>query len=187
MAFPDESLAEGETVRLHLHPHAIAMFWPLFWALVTIGGGAAGAIATLPTGGAAPILSGVIGVVALVLFIWLALVPWINWRSTHYVFTNKQVLIRTGVLSRVERGIPLNKINDVQTTQSLLDRILRAGTVLIESAGEKGQSHLDRVPHVIQVSNTLKDLIEQDTDRQQISEEEFRAALREHREAGGSL
>jgi uncharacterized membrane protein YdbT with pleckstrin-like domain len=186
VAFPDESLAEGEAVRLHLHPHAIAMFWPTFWALVTVGGGGAGAVWAL-SGGPGAIVAGIIGVVGLILFIWLALVPWIIWRSTHYVFTNKQVLIRTGVLSRVERGIPLGKINDVQTTQSLVDRILRAGTVLIESAGEKGQSHLDRVPHVIQVSNTLKDLMEQDTDRQQISEEEFRAALREHREAGGNI
>lgn len=184
MAFPEESLSEGEEVRLHLHPHAIALVWPAFWAIVTIGGTAAAAIFVLP---ASVVGFGAIGVVALVLFIWLSLAKYVVWRSTHYVFTTKQVLIRTGVFSRLERGIPLGKVNDVQTTQTLLDRILRSGTLLIESAGEQGQSHLDRVPHVTKVSNTLKDLVEHDTDRQHLSEDEMRAIMREHREATGGL
>ena len=184
MAFPEESLSEGEEVRLHLHPHAISLVWPAFWAIVTIGGTAAAAIFVLP---ASVVGFGAIGVVALVLFIWLSLAKYVVWRSTHYVFTTKQVLIRTGVFSRLERGIPLGKVNDVQTTQTLLDRILRSGTLLIESAGEQGQSHLDRVPGVTKVSTTLKDLVEHDTDRQHLSEDEMRAIMREHREATGGL
>ncbi len=181
MAFPEESLSDGEVVRLHLHPHAIALFWPTFWAIVTIGGAAAAA--AFWTGLA---LYATLAVAA-VLFIWLTLAKYIVWRSTHYVFTNKQVLLRSGVFRRIERGIPLSKVNDVQTTQGILDRILRSGTILIESAGEQGQSHLDRVPNAIKVGNTLKDLVEHDVDRHQLDEGELRAVLKEHREAGGSL
>jgi uncharacterized membrane protein YdbT with pleckstrin-like domain len=184
VAFPQDSLSEGEEVRLHLHPHAISLFWPAFWAVVTIGGTAVAAFFWFASNIA---LFGVVGAAGLVLFIWLSLAKYIVWRSTHYVFTTKQVLIRKGVFSRMERGIPLNKVNDVQTTQSLLDRILSAGTLLIESAGEQGQSHLDRVPHVTKVSNTLKDLVEHDTDRQSLSEDEMRSIMREHREASGGL
>src|SRR5690606_35497245 len=100
------------------------------------------------------VLFGIAGVSALVVFIWLALAPYIVWRSTHYVFTTKQVLIRSGVFRREDRGIPLNKINDVHTTQGILDRILRSGTLLIESAGEQGQSRLSRVPGAVRVANT---------------------------------
>jgi uncharacterized membrane protein YdbT with pleckstrin-like domain len=183
VAFPEESLSEGEEVRLHAHPHAIAMFWPVFWAIVSIGGGAVGAFFTLDN----PVLAGVIGVIGLALFVWLSLSPYIVWRSTHYVFTSKQVLLRSGVFSRTERGIPLNKVNDVRTNQTLLDRILHSGSILIESAGEHGQSELHRVPQAIKVSNTLKDLVESDTDRHSLDEDELRSALKENREAGGHL
>jgi uncharacterized membrane protein YdbT with pleckstrin-like domain len=182
VAFPDESLSEGEQVKLHLHPHWITAFWPAVMAVITIGGTAAAA-AFLGVG--VPFYA--IAAVALVLFIWLTLAPYIVWRSTHYVLTDKQVLIRKGVFSREERGIPLSKVNDVRTNQSLFDRIIGSGTILIESAGEHGQSHLDRVPDAIKVGRTLKELVEADVDRHQLDEGELRAVLKEHREAGGSL
>jgi len=184
VAFPDESLSQGEEVRLHLHPHWIAMTWPTIMAVITIGGTAAAAAFWLS---GMPVLFYIVAVVALVLFIWLSLVPYIVWRSTHYAFTNKQVLLRSGVLRRIERGIPLSKVNDVRTTQGILDRILRSGTILIESAGEHGQSDLHRVPDAIKVGNTLKELVEHDVDRHQLDEDELRTVLKEHREAGGSL
>ena len=73
MAFPEDSLSAGEEVRLHVHPHGIAMFWPGIWALVTIGGGGAGAFLVLPN----VVLAAIIGGVALILFIWLSLAPYI--------------------------------------------------------------------------------------------------------------
>jgi uncharacterized membrane protein YdbT with pleckstrin-like domain len=182
VAFPDESLSEGEKVTLHLHPHWIAMFWPTVMAVIAIGGTAAAAIFL---GMDAAFYA--IAAVALVLFIWLTLAPYIVWRSTHYVFTDKQVLIRKGVFSREERGIPLSKVNDVRTNQSLFDRVIRSGTILIESAGEHGQSTLDRVPDAIRVGKSLKELVEHDADRHQLDEDELRTVLKEHREAGGSL
>ena len=182
MAFPEESLSQGEEVRLHLHPHWIAMFWPTVMAVITVGGTAAAAFFIGINAGFYAIAA-----VALVLFIWLSLTPYIVWRSTHYAFTNKQVLLRSGVLRRIERGIPLQKVNDVRTTQGILDRILRSGTILIESAGEHGQSELHRVPGAIKVGNTLKELVEHDLDRHQLDEQELRTVLKEHREAGGSL
>jgi uncharacterized membrane protein YdbT with pleckstrin-like domain len=182
VAFPDESLSEGEQVKSHLHPHWISVFWPAVMAVITIGGTAAAAIFL---GIDVPFYA--IAGVALILFIWLALAPYIVWRSTHYVLTDKQVLIRWGVFNREERGIPLNKINDVHTKQSLFDRILRSGTILIESAGEQGQSHLDRVPDAIRVGKHLKELVAHDLDVHQLDQDELRAVLKEHREAGGNL
>jgi uncharacterized membrane protein YdbT with pleckstrin-like domain len=182
VAFPDESLSEGETIKMHLHPHWIAMFWPTVMAVITIGGTAA---ASVFVGIGVPFYA--ITALALILFIWLVVAPYVVWRSTHFVFTDKQVLIRKGVFAREERGIPLSKVNDVRTNQSLFDRILRSGTILIESAGEHGQSHLDRVPDAIRVGKTLKELVEHDVDRHQLDEGELRAALKEHREAGGGV
>jgi uncharacterized membrane protein YdbT with pleckstrin-like domain len=181
VAFPDESLSPGEEVKLHLHPHWIVMFWPTFWTLVTVGGVG---FAITVTSGAAFIA---IFVVALVLFLWLAFAPLVDWRSTHYVFTTKQVLFREGVIRREERGIPLAKVNDVKSTQSLFERMLGCGTLVVESAGEHGQSTLENIPRVVRVMNTLKDLVENDEDKRSLDEGELRAALREHREAGGTI
>ena len=53
------------------------------------------------------------------LLCWLAVKPWIEWRTTHYVFTTHRVLIRRGVLRRTGRDISLQRISDVAFSQSL--------------------------------------------------------------------
>jgi uncharacterized membrane protein YdbT with pleckstrin-like domain len=186
VAFPDESLSPGEEVKLHLHPHWIVMLAPAFWTVVAVTGIAAGAIFLPPsTGNNVALIA--IGAVALIIFLWLAFAPFVVWRSTHYVFTTKQVLFREGVLRRDERGIPLAKVNDVKSTQNLFERMLGCGTLTVESAGEHGQSVLENIPRVVRVMNTLKDLVENDSDKRSLDEGELRDALREHREAGGAV
>jgi uncharacterized membrane protein YdbT with pleckstrin-like domain len=185
VAFPDESLSPGEEVKLHLHPHWVVMVFPVFWTIVAAVSVTAAAI-FLPVG-AGNIALIAVGAGALIVFLWLAFAPFVVWRSTHYVFTTKQVLFRMGVLRREERGIPLTKVNDVKSTQNLFERMLGCGTLTVESAGEHGQSVLKNIPHVVRVMNTLKDLVEQDHDNRSLDEGELRDALREHREAGGSL
>jgi uncharacterized membrane protein YdbT with pleckstrin-like domain len=186
VAFPDESLAQGEEVKLHLHPHWIVMIPPLFWTVVAVAGVIAGAI-FLPTNSTGTVGLVAIGAIALVLFLWLAFAPFVVWRSTHFVFTTKQVMFRHGVFSREERGIPLNKVNDVKATQKLWERLLGCGTLTVESAGEHGQSVLDDIPRVIRVMNVLKELVEHDHDRNTLDEDELREVLKENREAGGHV
>ena len=47
---------------------------------------------------------------------------------------------------REEVEIPLENINDVQFSQNVLERLLRSGDLLIESAGEQGQSRFADIP-----------------------------------------
>jgi hypothetical protein len=42
--------------------------------------------------------------------------------------------------------IPLENINDVQFSQTILERVLHSGDLLIESAGELGQSRFRDIP-----------------------------------------
>jgi uncharacterized membrane protein YdbT with pleckstrin-like domain len=186
VAFPDESLAQGEEVKLHLHPHWIVMAAPGFWTVVTVGGVIAGAI-FLPSSTTGNVALVAIGALALVLFLWLAFAPFVVWRSTHFVFTTKQVMLRHGVFSREDRAIPLDKVNDVKATQAVWERMLGCGTLTVESAGDHGQSVLDDIPRVIKVMNVLKELVEHDNDRITLNEDDVRAALRENREAGGHI
>jgi len=164
VAFPEKILAEDEQVIEHLHPHWITLVPGVFWFIVICGAAGAG-IAFLPDGGAhGPLLIAIV-VVAIVLLSWLTGGPVIRWRTSHYVFTSHRVLIRRGVFTHTGRDIALQRINDVAFTQTLWDRIVRAGTLTIESAGEQGQETLIDVPNSAKQQQTLNHLIEEDHDR----------------------
>ena len=105
---------------------------------------------------------------------WLAFAPFVIWRSTHYVFTTKRVLFREGVIKREERGIPLAKVNDVKSTQNLLERLLGwAPSPSSRPVSSNGRSVLDDIPRSSQVMNTLKDLAENDSDKRSLDEDEL--------------
>jgi hypothetical protein len=87
------------------------------------------------------------------------------WRSTHYVLTTHRVLIRSGVLRHSGRDIALDRISDVAFVRTLWDRVVNAGTLTIESAGEHGQETLRNVPHSDLVQQSINRLIEQEGDR----------------------
>jgi uncharacterized membrane protein YdbT with pleckstrin-like domain len=178
VGFPDDSLTADEHVVLHLHPHWRAMIAPTFWTIVAVGAVVAGVI-LLPAGGGANVLVVVIGAAALVLFLWLAFWPFVVWRSTHYVFTNERVLLREGVFNRQQRDIPLTRVNDVSSSQNLLDRILGSGKLTVESAGERGQSVLNNIPRVVQVQKVVYELVEADHERRTVDDSDLRAALRD--------
>src|SRR4030095_13596815 len=102
-------LTKDEQVVLHLHPHWKALFLPVLWFVLTAAAVVAislftgvGTIGTLIT-------AGVGLVVVVVVTVW----PWIKWKTTHYVFTNERVIMRSGVFSRSGRDIPLGRVNDV--------------------------------------------------------------------------
>jgi len=178
VGFPDDSLTEDEHVVLHLHPHWKAMISPVFWTLVGVGAVVAAAIVLEP-GGTGNVLLVAIGAVALGLFLWLAFWPFVVWRSTHFVFTNERVLLREGVFNRQQRDIPLSRVNDVSSSQSLLDRLLGCGTLTVESAGERGQSVLTDIPKVVTVQKVVYELVESDHARRTVDDQDLRASLRE--------
>jgi uncharacterized membrane protein YdbT with pleckstrin-like domain len=168
MPYPEKLLAEDEEVVEHLHPHwstlipAVVSFI-VICVLVGLG------VAFLPNSDshhtAHQVLLLVIVVVAVLLVLWLTVAPLFRWRATHYVFTNRRVLIRRGVFSHSGRDIALGRISDVAYEQSFADRIFRAGTLHIESAGEHGQETLVNLPRANDVQQTLNRLIEADASR----------------------
>jgi uncharacterized membrane protein YdbT with pleckstrin-like domain len=168
MPYPEKLLAEDEEVVEHLHPHWLTLI-PAVIAFIVICVLVGLGVAVLPDSSsnhtAHHALLAVIVVLAVLLLGWLTLAPLIRWRSTHYVFTTRRVLIRRGVLKHVGRDITLGRISDVAFEQSLADRIFRAGTLHIESAGENGQETLVNIPRANEMQQTLNRLIEADTNR----------------------
>lgn len=67
-----------------------------------------------------------------------AIVAWLRWKEDTLTVTDQRVILEEGVLRRSSRVIPLDRVQDVSTTQTLLGRVLGYGTVEIDAAGTSG-------------------------------------------------
>lgn len=174
MPYPDRLLADDEKVVKHLHPHWITLVVPVLVFLLTLG--IAGfLLAIIPDGSLQPAARIAVGVIAAAILIWLAVVPFLRWRTTHYVLTTHRLMIRTGILHHHGKDIPLNRINNVLYEQSLWDRIVNAGTLMVESAGETGQQVFANIPNADRNQQLINRLVEQDHDRRVRESAEYEA------------
>ena len=73
---------------------------------------------------------------------------------THFIVTDRRVLIRQGVLTHTGIDIPMGRISNVQFRHGLVDRMLRTGTLIIGSASED-PLEFDDIPHVQRVHSLL--------------------------------
>ena len=55
--------------------------------------------------------------------------------ATHYVVTSQRLRIRRGILAKKVQQTRIDRVQNVNTDQRLLDRILRVGTVDFDTAG----------------------------------------------------
>ena len=160
MTFPHRLLNEGEEIVFDTHPH-----WWIF----------AGATTRL-------VLAIVIAVVAVtniddnaivsnaaILLILAAVmnlvIVYIRWRTTSLVLTTDRLITRSGIFSRQGHEIPLERINDIACHQSLFERMIGAGDLLVESAGELGQGPFHDVASPFEVQNAIHRTMEEATNR----------------------
>ncbi len=100
---------------------------------------------------------------ALLIIARFAAYPFLRWLTTEYTITNRRVITRVGLVTRVGRDMPLARINDVHFEHSnVVERMLGCGTLVVESAGERGQLVLADVPEVEIVQREVYRLYEED-------------------------
>ena len=101
MAYPEDLLSEGEKVVIHKHPHWKMLLLPYLVLVITLGVGIWLAILVRDASSPWDMVGLIaIGVVALVLIVWLFLVPFVRWRTTHFIVTSDRVMAREGVINR---------------------------------------------------------------------------------------
>jgi uncharacterized membrane protein YdbT with pleckstrin-like domain len=157
MGYPDNVLADDEQVVLHRHPH-----WKrLVPAVATlIGASALGAFvaavvnATDWHADAKAVIFAVIWAVWAIVVGWLTWWPFAKWLTTHFVVTDRRVMFRRGLLTRSGIDVPLARIVRVRFRHRLVDRMLRTGTLIIESASQEPLWFYD-IPRVRQVHALL--------------------------------
>ena len=158
MAFPRKYLNEGEDIVVELRPHwfflagpAVALVLILVLA-VLVSSKVDGDVQRLAL---IPLL-----LLVLLSLLWFV-VRYAKWATTTFVVTTDRLIHRAGVISKSGREIPLERLNDVAFHQTLVQRILGAGDLLIESAGEKGQQLFSSFPHPERTQNLIHHQIEQ--------------------------
>jgi uncharacterized membrane protein YdbT with pleckstrin-like domain len=154
------AMSDGEKVVLNLHPHWGRLFLPVVVFLVVVGAGAFGA-AVIPSGRYQGDGRWAVLVVGVLIVGWFTVLPYLRWLTTRYILTDQRLVIRTGVVARHGRDVPLDRINDVSFSETLVERMLRSGTLVVESAGDRGQIALRDVPRVEHVQRELYRMVEE--------------------------
>lgn len=157
MGLPTKLLGTDEHVVLHTRTHAKALILPAA-ALVLVGAGVGAGAALIPSG-ARPVGQAAIGVVGLLLALWWCVIPFLRWRTTTYTLTDRRLITRSGILTKVSKDLPLSRVNDVSSERSLSDRVLGCGTLNVQTASEAGVITLVDVPEVEHVHQTMTELL----------------------------
>jgi putative membrane protein len=75
------------------------------------------------------------GLLVVPLILILGAVTWVNWRFTRFRVTASQIELRSGVLFRQHRQVPLERIQAVELSRPVLARLLGLVRVVVQSAG----------------------------------------------------
>ena len=157
MPFPRKYLNEGEEVVLDQRPHWFFLVGPVIALVATL------ALAVAVSSGVDGDLQKVALVPTLLLvgvsLVWV-LVRYARWATTSFVITTDRLIHRHGVLSKSGPEIALERLNDVSFHQTLFQRLLGSGDLLIESAGERGQQMFSGFPHPERTQNQIHRQIE---------------------------
>ncbi|MFA5566380.1 MAG: PH domain-containing protein [Acidimicrobiia bacterium] len=149
MAFPEDYLHPNEELILDLKPH--------WFRMLPTGGALAAAVIvgvfifTKTNVQALNILAGLAILATLAWFIQ----AYVAWTSTHFVLTSDRLIHRRGVVSRSGIEIPLERINTVFSHQSIFERLIGAGDLVIESASAEGRQEFDDMRHPDTIQNEI--------------------------------
>ncbi|HVF08532.1 MAG TPA: PH domain-containing protein [Actinomycetota bacterium] len=146
---PRKLLLPGEEIVLELRPHPVALAAPAI-ALVA---------ATAIVVWVADRFDG-FGV-WIVCAAWVALVlgfvapRLVAWWTSIFVVSSDRVISREGFIAKRSMEIPLEQVNDVRFEQGIFDRIVGAGTLLIQSASTGGTNSFEDIRKPEDVQRTI--------------------------------
>ena len=154
MAFPKKYLNDAEEIILDLRPHWFFLFGPALALIASLALAIWVSRAVDSDFALFPALA--LAVVTLLLF----LVRFAQWVTTDFVLTTDRLIYRKGIVSRQGKEIPLERVNDVSFQQSLFQRMMHAGDLMVESGGERGQSHFGHFANPQDIQNEIHRAIE---------------------------
>ena len=162
MPYPKNLINDNENVALDLRPH-----WWYFSKHILTGIPlliVAILVFQIDDDTLQSVVGAIVGVTAIAWAIWL-LLKFISWTRTYFVVTDQRVMYRTGVLSRHGVEVPLERINNLNFHQRMFERMIGAGDLEIQSAGEQGTTLFENVRHPDGVQQEIYRQMEGDATR----------------------
>jgi uncharacterized membrane protein YdbT with pleckstrin-like domain len=139
MPWPEDALTADETIITTFRPHWKLLAVPVGWfVLLSVAWGMV--IKWLDIG-----VWGFLVYIGLAL--WLVGTPFLRWWTMLYVLSSERLMTRHGLISKSGIEIPLENITNVNFSQTVFERVIGAGDLLVESAGTSGQSRFRDIPH----------------------------------------
>ncbi len=156
MGYPQNALADEEELLLHHHPHWKMLVLPAltFIFSTAVAGFLVGLVSARLTDSESSVALLAVAAVWVGIVAWRCVRPLIGWKCTHFIVTERRVLIRQGVITHSGIDIPLGRISNVQFRHGLLDRMLGTGTLVIASAADD-PLEFDDIPGVQRVHSLL--------------------------------
>jgi uncharacterized membrane protein YdbT with pleckstrin-like domain len=126
-------LAPGEQVMFEGHPswRALIAFYARGLLVVLVVAFLVGVVSSFGSGGADGRLVALVAVVGVALVV---LVGYIKRMTTHYTITTRRLHIKRGLLSREIQETRLERVQNVNYNQTLMQRLLQVGDVDFDTA-----------------------------------------------------
>jgi uncharacterized membrane protein YdbT with pleckstrin-like domain len=157
--FPRKLLNDDEQIVLDLHPHWWFFAPPLLALIAALIVGILALANDVHTALKIPV-----GIIVLGLLVWFGW-RYLRWITTNFVVTTDRLIYRHGVLSKHGIEIPLDRVNTVFFRQSIFERLVGAGDLVIESASETGRQRFSNVRKPSAVQNEIYRQIEANENR----------------------
>ncbi|MEQ1873158.1 MAG: PH domain-containing protein [Ilumatobacteraceae bacterium] len=158
MPFPKKNLNPDENIVIDMHPHwwffaepASALVLVIVLAILQAAKG--------PDGKTGDVLKLVLIALLILSALWV-IIRYLKWITTNFVMTSQRLIFRQGIIAKSGIEIPLDRVNNVNFNQSIFERILGAGDLLIESGGEDGQQRFTDIRNPEKVQNLLSNQVE---------------------------
>jgi membrane protein YdbS with pleckstrin-like domain len=142
-------LNPGEKVLVDVRPHWWYLVGPVSLLVLVIAGAVAAFVESVPKW-----VSWIVLVALALSVLWLAS-RYVRWVTSRLIVTDARVIERRGIVARSGREIPLNALTDIGYRQSIFERIIGAGNVILESAGRRSQEVFPDLPNPAYIHNVI--------------------------------
>ena len=149
MPYPKQHLLDNEGVVLELRPHWWYLVPRAALLAVAVAAGIA-VLAGLDEGGGKTVLSIVVGIAVVAALVFF-LIRLARWFTTEFTLTTDRVVYRHGVIRKQGIETGLDRIDTVVFNQGFFERVIGAGDLVLEHAGDTENRFTDiRKPAVVQ-------------------------------------
>jgi uncharacterized membrane protein YdbT with pleckstrin-like domain len=126
------NLRDNESLKIKANFHWSSYLIPAAWALFGALGIVGAVFGQRPEGQQGPNI-----LVMITVFFGPLVYKFLSNKCKDYSVTNQRLYIEEGIISKKKKDIPLQKINDLEVNQGIIQRFLGSGNILVLTGNDK--------------------------------------------------